>query len=50
MVKMTIQYHDALEPYEHRFDKARTCFICSPSKLFDTTRQLKKHKATVHAY
>ena len=45
---MTIQYHDPLAPYEHRFDKVRTCSICN--EIFDTSGQLKRHKATVHAY
>ena len=45
---MTIQYNDPLAPYEHRFDKVRTCSICN--EIFDTSRQLKRHKATAHAY
>jgi hypothetical protein len=48
MVKMTIQYNDPLAPYEHRYDKMRTCAICN--QMFDTARKLKQHKQIEHSY
>ena len=38
MVKVTIQYNDALAPYEHRYDKLRTCSICNRAHITSDIR------------